>query len=279
MDVLVLGATGRYAPLVPLLAREGHRVRAATRDPAHAPYLHQAAVEVARVDLDDRASIAAAARGVDAVFFGGTAHRAGPGADVAHGRNVVDAARAAGVEHVVYVSVAGADRPSEVPLFESKRQVEAHLRGSGVPSTIVAPVCFMENLWNPWNMPLLARGRFPSPIRAGRTLQQIALEDVLRFATYALTHPGELLRERVEVAADELDALEAASIVGQLTGRTLEVDAKPVGGPQPLFAWLDEVGYSVDIDSLRGRFPAIGWCRFRDWAAGQDWSRIDSARM
>jgi len=36
---------------------------------------------------------------------------------------------------------------------------------------------------------------------------------------------------------------------------------------------------SVDIDSLRRRFPEIGWRRFRDWAAGQDWSRIDSARL
>ena len=187
MDVVVLGATGRFASLVPTLAAAGHQVRAATRDPggARGRWLREAGVQVVRVDLDEPDTIERAARGADAVFFAGTAHRAGPAGDVAHGRNVIGAVRAARVRHLVYVSVAGADQPSQVPLLESKRQVEQYLAASGVPFTIVAPVYLMDNLWNPWNLPV---GRFPSPVPPTRSLQQVPLGDVVEFAAYALGH-------------------------------------------------------------------------------------------
>jgi uncharacterized protein YbjT (DUF2867 family) len=233
-DVLILGATGRFASLVAVAVAAGHRVRAATRDPGSAAGLALAArgVEVARVDLDDPSTIAAAASGIDAVFAAGTAHRAGSAADVRHGRHVVDAAREAGVAHLVYVSVAGADRPTGVPLLESKRTVEEHVAASGVPSTIIAPVYFMENLWNPWNLPVLAAGRFPTPVPRSRMLQQVSIGDVVELTTYVLGRADELARERIEVAADELTASDAAEVVAGLTGRTsLDIDANIDRGP------------------------------------------------
>ena len=49
----------------------------------------------------------------------------------------MDAARSAGVSHLVYGSVGGAERDSGVPHFESKRQIELYLKESGVPFTIL----------------------------------------------------------------------------------------------------------------------------------------------
>jgi len=60
------------------------------------------------------------------------------------GINIVHAAARVGVKHLVYSSVAGADRATGVPHFDSKFEVEKELRTSGVPFTIVAPVFFME---------------------------------------------------------------------------------------------------------------------------------------
>jgi uncharacterized protein YbjT (DUF2867 family) len=187
---------------------------------------------------------------------------------------VVDAARAADVGHLVYVSVAGADRPTEVPLFESKRRVEEYLTSSRLPFTIIAPVYLMENLWNPWNVPVLASGRFPSPVPPTRKLQQIAIADVVELASYVLGRPDEFVGQRLEVASDELSALDAVEIVAGLTGRRLEVAAAVSGGPLPLFSWLDRMGYAIDIDRLRERFPEIGWRRYREWAQVQDWSIV-----
>jgi uncharacterized protein YbjT (DUF2867 family) len=273
-SVLVLGAAGRFAPLVATLARTGHHVRAATRDleSPTARGLPTAGAEIVGVDLDDVDSITAAAQGADAIFFGGTAHAAGPGADERHGYLVVDAARAVQVSHLVYVSVAGAEEVTDVPLFESKRRVEQRLTASGVPYTIIAPTFFMENLWNPWNVASLARGRFPSPIAPARTIQQISIGDVIELAARVIAEPSEFIEARIPVAADDVSALDAVEIIAQHTGQRLSIDDHPSGGPAPLFSWLERVGYSIDIDQLRRRVPSISWRRYADWVRSQDWS-------
>lgn len=65
LTVLVCGATGRLAALAGLLVGRGHRVLAASRDPASLPArrLHQAGAHLVRADFDDPASLQAAAAG------------------------------------------------------------------------------------------------------------------------------------------------------------------------------------------------------------------------
>jgi uncharacterized protein YbjT (DUF2867 family) len=280
LEVLVLGATGRFSSLTERLLERGHRVRAATRSPdsAEAGVLRRLGAGVVRVDFDDVDSIEAATRGVDAVFAAGTAHAAGPSGDVVHGRAIIDAAVAAGAGRLVYVSVAGADSATEVPLFESKRRVERYLRGSSLPFTIVAPVYLMENLWNPWNRPVLEAGRLPSPLPPDRMLQQIPIADVVSFVCHVLERPSDFRGERIEIASDELTALDAAAIVGGLVGRPLSVE-KTSAGPIPMFLWLDRVGYTVNIAELRARLPDVGWHRYSEWAETQDWSPLATASV
>jgi uncharacterized protein YbjT (DUF2867 family) len=273
-EVLVLGATGRFSALTGALIQRGHRVRAATRDleSERSVKLRAQGADMVRVDFDDPTSIEAAAQEADAVFAAGTAHAAGPAKDAAQGRAMIDALAAAGAGHLVFVSVAGADNPAEVPLLESKHEIEDHLRLRGLPFTIIAPVYLMENLWNPWNQPVLAARRFPSPVPAERKLQQIALADIISLAVHVLEHQQELLGERIEVASDELNALESAAIIAGLIQRPLEVEVNARRGPAPLFAWLDQSRYAIDIGALHRRFPEVGWHSYRDWTQTQDWS-------
>jgi uncharacterized protein YbjT (DUF2867 family) len=276
LEILVLGATGRFSPLVGRLLNRGHHVRAASREPdsPRSAALRGLGAAVVPVDLDDPASIERAARAADAIFFAGTLHAAGPAVDARHGGAVVAAAAAASMRHLVFVSVAGADRPSNVPAFESKRLVEDRLRESAVPHTILAPVYLMENLWNPWNLPVLHAGRLPSPIRPELPLHQVALSDIIVFAAHVLGRRADFLGRRIEIASDRLSALEAAATLGELLGRQPEVELQNAVGPAPLFDWLDRVGYTTDVEELRRRFPEIGWHRYRDWARRQDWSPL-----
>jgi uncharacterized protein YbjT (DUF2867 family) len=69
--------------------------------------------------------------------------------------------------------------------------VEERIRSLGIPYTILAPVYFMENLFNHWNLPPLRVGMFPSPIAVSAPLQQLALADLATFATLAIERPGE----------------------------------------------------------------------------------------
>ena len=167
--MLVFGATGRLGrPIVKLLLARGHRVRAGVRDPDSeaASDLARLGADVVVADFDVPETIVAATRAAGAVVAAGTAHRVGPDGERRHGLALADALSEARTDHLVYVSGAGADRPTGVPVFESKRAVEQRIAEVGLTATILAPVYFMENAFNPWNLPGLARGRFPLPRRS-----------------------------------------------------------------------------------------------------------------
>lgn len=73
-----------------------------------------------------------------------------PDAELVHGKNVADAAKEAGVQHLIYSSLlnvteASGGRLKNVPHFDLKAQVEQYIRSTGVPCTFVLPGYFMTN--------------------------------------------------------------------------------------------------------------------------------------
>ena len=278
--VLVAGATGRFGAVVPALLDRDHTVRALTREtgsPAAAK-LRELGAEVVYGDFDQPESIETAGDGVDAAFFTGTAHRAGPEGEARHGKNFADAMAAVRVPHVVYSSGAGADQATGLPVFESKLAVEQRIQTLGLAATVLAPVYFMENAFNPWNVPLLQAGKLPVALPPQRPLQQIPVGDVAKFAALAIERPDDFIGRRIELASDELTGSQAAQRLSHVLGRHIDVaqlDQDSLGsGLRALFSWLDQVGHSVDIEGLRTRYPEVGWHGFEDWAAQQDWSAI-----
>jgi uncharacterized protein YbjT (DUF2867 family) len=279
--ILVTGATGRLGLIAQLLVRRGQRIRAMTRDPRSqiAIGLAAAGAEIVPGDFDDRASLEAAASGAEIAIAAGTAHRAGPDGEARHGINFAEAAAAAGVSHLIYISGAGADRPTGVPVFESKRTVEERIRTLGVPHTIIAPVYFMENAFNPWNRAHLQAARFPLPLPADRELKQVAIADIASFVAHAVAHVHELENQRIEIASDVLTGTRAAEILTGATGRRFEFESLPIDGVNPgmarLFEWLDRFGEPADVAGLRAAYPAVGWHTFEEWASVQDWERLE----
>jgi uncharacterized protein YbjT (DUF2867 family) len=275
---LVTGATGRIGrPVAELLLARGHRVRAAVRDPrsAGAAELAGRGAEIAVADFDDVDGLAAAVDGAGAVVAAGTAHRAGPDGERRHGENLAEAVARAGAGVLVYVSGAGADRPTGVPVLESKRAVEERIAALGLRATILAPAYFMENAFNPWNLAALARGSFPLPLAADRQLQQVAIDDVAAMAVLAVERPQELAGRRIEIASDELTGEQAAERLTRATGRPFAFERLPAERLAPplqrLFAWLDTVGFDIDLRALHERHPRVGWRSFERWAVAQAW--------
>jgi uncharacterized protein YbjT (DUF2867 family) len=151
--ILVSGATGQQGGAVArsLLGR-GIGVRALTRDPEkpEAKELVDLGAEVASGDLEDRSSIERVLDGVHGVFSVQQSWETGVEGEIRQGVLLADAAKAAGVDHYVYSSVGSAHRETGIPHFESKWEVEEHVRGSGVPYTVLRPVFFMQN-WEFWD--------------------------------------------------------------------------------------------------------------------------------
>jgi uncharacterized protein YbjT (DUF2867 family) len=188
--ILVTGATGNQggATARHLLA-DGWHIRALVRDdttPAAAA-LAAAGAELALGDLDDRASYDAAVRGAYGVYSVQSANDN----QVAQGKNIADAAKAAEVRHLVYSSVGGVESQNRFYLEQGwgpidKWQVEEHIRELGVPATILRPAGFMEDFTSPARF--FQNGSLRVPWRDDLVMQLIAIDDIGAFAALAFAN-------------------------------------------------------------------------------------------
>lgn len=156
--ILVAGSTGVLGmEICRRLRRKNREVRAlvrATSAPEKVAELRERGCEIAVGDLKDRKSLDAACRGVAAVITTVTAiTTAKPGdsfeaTDEAGTIQLIDAAKAQGVRHCVFVSFDTQGLP-EAPLVQAKARAEKHLKRSGLAFTILHPSLFMESWLGP----------------------------------------------------------------------------------------------------------------------------------
>src|SRR5262249_21451389 len=105
-------------------------------------------------------------RGVYGVYSVQDFWSVGAKREVLQGKNLADVANKAGVEHFVYSSVGGAERNTGIDHWESKWEIENHIRKLGLPSTVLRPVAFMEGYYSePLELSILQGKTRPS--RAG----------------------------------------------------------------------------------------------------------------
>jgi uncharacterized protein YbjT (DUF2867 family) len=284
LSVLVTGATGQQGGAVSrALLEKGHRVRALTRKPDSqgALALKQLGAELAVGNFDDRDSLVRAMTGVDAVFIMSTPFEAGMDTETRQGIAAVDAAKAAGVKHVVYTSVSDANRKTGIPHFDSKARVEEYLAKAGVPYTIIAPVFFQENLISPLFGAGLKQGVMALAMPAKRPLQQIAVDEIGAFGALVLERREAFLGKRIDLASNELTGEQVAEVFSRASGKPMRYAEFPLAQMRTMsedmaimFEWFDKVGYSANIAALRKDYPEVGWRSFEDWARAQDWKKL-----
>lgn len=128
MTILVTGGTGTLGrPTVALLEKAGHDVRILSR--TQGDY---------RGDLTTGAGLKEALSGVDTVMHLATAAN---GKDTRQTQQLVDAAKAAGVTHFVYISIVGVDAVP-YPYYRAKFACEQIIESSGLPFTILRATQF-----------------------------------------------------------------------------------------------------------------------------------------
>ena len=153
---LVTGATGQLGKrMVRFLREEEQPTRAFVRLDSNYRDLEQRGAEIFIGDLTLEKDIAKACEGVRYVI---SAHGSGGKAQALDYRaniELIDHAKAQGVEHFVFISVLGAQRGYEdSPTFKAKREVEKYLQSSGLNYTILQPAGLASNL-----LPLAERFR------------------------------------------------------------------------------------------------------------------------
>lgn len=147
--VTVFGGSGFVgSQVVRALAKQGWRVRVAVRKPASAYELRMAGdvgqIQLMRCDITDKAAVAQAVAGADAVInlVGILYETGGRKFEALHlegARNVAEAAKAAGVKRLTQISAIGADINGASDYAKTKGKAEAAVRAAFPGAVVVRP--------------------------------------------------------------------------------------------------------------------------------------------
>lgn len=266
-DLAVTGSTGGLGGMVARqLAGLGSAQRLLVRDAARAPELDAATADVCT--YEDSAAARRALEGVKVLFMVSAAETEDR---VQQHRGFVDAAAAAGVEHVVYTSFYGAAPDAAFTLARDHSATEEHIRASGLEFTFLRDNLYLDFL------PLLAGedGVIRGPAGNG-VFSGVAREDVARCAVAVLRDPAIHKGTTYNLTGpEELTLAQAAGIMTEQTGRTItyhpetmeEAHASRASyGAQPwqVDAWVstytaiaagEMAGISPDVHGLTGQDP------------------------
>ena len=283
-NILVTGATGTVGSdvLRGLAGREGIQVRAAVRDSSKAAALAGPGVEVALFDYSKPETLAPACHGVDTIFMVSPFAPDG----VAQSSALLDVARAAGVKHVVKLSVTHSVRGITVGHWHAA--IDDALKKSGMAWTILLPGGFMQNFVET-SAPQRDGGLYLPAGDAKATF--IDTRDIAAIAVKALAEPGHQGKEYALTGPEALTYAEVAAIMSEVSGRQIHyVNVPEAAARQAMLGahlpeWLVDVilelnawskaGGAVEINStvqdLLGR-PATTFREFaRDYA--DHWKR------
>ena len=216
--ILVTGAGGKTGrAVVRGLVASGAPVRAFVRRPDQRPVVADlGAHQVVEGDLRSRETVAAAMRGVAAVYH--ICPNVHPD-EAGIGRRVVSAALAAGVERFVYHSVLH-PQVEAMPHHWAKMRVEEVLFESGLETTILQPAPYMQNVLGQWRA-IREQGIYPVPYSLDSKLVLVDLEDVAEVAVRALREGGHVGATYELCGPDRLDSRQIAAALAAGLGRAV----------------------------------------------------------
>ena len=237
--ILVAGATGSLGGrIVHGLIGRGESVRALVRPSSSYAGLASAGVEIAIGDLKDPPSLAAACEGIDVVVTTASVSRTGDDSleavDLEGSRNLIDAARTAGVRQLVFTSTVGASPEHPAPLFRIKAAIEEHLRDSGMVFTILQPNAFMD-VWFAMLIEMPIHSGMPVTLvgESKRRHSFVAERDVAAFAVSAVGHTAANNSTILIGGPEAITFRDAVRMYEQALGRTIEIRSVSPGAPIP----------------------------------------------
>ena len=227
--ILVTGAAGKTGrAVIRALSARGQTVRALVHRPQQAPAAVDAgAQDVVAGDMRDPAilehALAPGRVAVRAVYH--ICPNMSPD-ELSIARVVLRAARAAGLEQVVYHSVLH-PQTEAMPHHWQKLRVEELLFESGLPFTILQPAAYMQNLLAYWDQ-IVGQGVYAVPYATDTLLGMVDLEDVAEAAAIVLTEGGHAGATYELAGADVLSPADVARVLERQLARPVQAQAVPL---------------------------------------------------
>ncbi len=224
MTILVTGATGNVGrEVVVALRARGAVVRAADHRSERVATMFGDDVEAVRLDFLDPGTFASVVGGASALFL----LRPPPISNVKETLNpFIDAARVAGVRHIVFLSVAGAGTNPLVP----HHAVERHLAARSDDWTVLRPGFFAQNLGDAYRRDIVEDDRLYVPAGRGRAAF-VDVRDVAEVAAAALVDPAAHRANAYTLTGPAAVSFEeAATILSEVLGRAIRYERASIVG-------------------------------------------------
>ncbi|MEM9217414.1 MAG: NAD(P)H-binding protein [Cyanobacteria bacterium P01_F01_bin.150] len=233
MKLLIVGATGTLGRQVARRALdEGHEVRCMVRSFRKAAFLREWGAELMGGNLCRPDTVKPALEDIDVIIDAATA-RANDSLSIKQvdwdGKvSLIQAAKEAGINRYIFISILGAEEYPNVPLMEIKRCTELFLKESGLDYTILRPCGFLQGLIGQYSMPILDNQAVwvtgdTSPIAYMDT------QDVARFVVKAVETPESIGKTLPVVGSRAWGAYEIVRLCERLSKRKARVWQMPKG--------------------------------------------------
>jgi NAD(P)H dehydrogenase (quinone) len=229
--VLVLGASGTIGrQVVKDLEGQAVNVRFTSRNQEVVAQLTREGKDCVYLDLDDPRTFALALAGVDRVFLltGYTV------AMLTQSKTLVDAAKKAGVQHIVHVGVF-AEWDTTDAHFAWHQMIEKYIEASGIAWTHLHPNMFMEvftGLYIPKNLTYTSYWD-------DRRIGYIASSDIAAMAAKALVDgPQRHGGQHYWLSVETFNGQEIAALLSEVTGLEIKYENKGLEGFKELIETL-----------------------------------------
>jgi uncharacterized protein YbjT (DUF2867 family) len=228
LRILVVGATGAQGGSVArhLLRAGSYKVRCLTRHPDSAAAKEIAGLggEMVEGDLSNPAALRTALRDCDGAF-GVTNYWEHFEREYEHGRNLIDALNATGIQHAVistlpHVKLLSGGRLA-VPHFDTKGHIEEYARGTSLPATYIHVAFYYENFLQHFPPRRQPNGTYVFGFPQGTTpLATVAAEDVGGVVAAIFAESFWYRDKVVGIVGDDLRCDEYAQTLHRVLGRS-----------------------------------------------------------
>jgi uncharacterized protein YbjT (DUF2867 family) len=252
--VLITGATGQVggATIACLQQHTGTRVVAGARSPEKARKQLGPDTEVVHLDLDRPETLAAAFRGVDRALLvtGYTVDM------LKQSKMFLDAAREAGVRHIVHLGACGRD-DTHVGHWAWHQFVERYIEWAGFTFTHLRPEWFMQNLVGYGGSRPVQQGVLRQYVEDA-AVSWVDCEDVAAVAAEALRDPETHAGRTYRLGYDAKTFDEIAAVLAEELGQEFRYDPRP---PEEFLTRMREAGAEM-------AYMSCVYQHYKDYAAG-----------